>query len=93
MRGQVLDAAEYMLRMSKTPDEEVMIVALASDVRIEQKFTKDIRQLVGTLSRMKHDATLWARDFPVGSTGAGYFGNISTLMDVLGSYDGPAKTP
>jgi VWFA-related protein len=88
MRGQVLDAAEWMLRMSKTPDEEVMIVALASDVRVEQKFTTDIRQLVATLSRMKHDATLWARDFPVGSTGAGYFGNISTLMDVLGSYDG-----
>jgi len=88
MRGQVLDAAEYMLRMSKTPDEEVMIVALASNVRVEQKFTKDIRQLVATLSRMKHDATLWARDFPIGSTGAGYFGNIVTLMDVLGGYDG-----
>jgi len=88
MRPQVLDAAEWMLRMSKTDDEEVMIVALASEVRVEQKFTKDIRKLVATLSRMKHDATLWARDFPVGSTGAGYFGKISTLMDVLGSYDG-----
>lgn len=88
-RGQVLDDAEWMLRLSKTPDEEVMIVALASEVRIEQKFTKDIRQLVATLSRMKHDVTLWARDFPVGVTGAGYFGNVSTLMDVLGGYDGP----
>lgn len=88
MRGQVLDAAEWMLRMSKTDDEEVMIVALASEVRIEQKFTKDIRQLVAALSRMKHDVTLWARDFPVGSSGAGYFGGISTLMDVLGGYDG-----
>lgn len=87
-RPQVLDDAEWMLRMSKTPDEEVMIVALASEVRIEQKFTKDIRQLVATLSRMKHDATLWSRDFPIGSTGAGYFGNLSTLMDVLSAYDG-----
>lgn len=88
MRQQVLDAAEVMLRMSKTDDEEVMIVALASEVRVEQKFTKNIKQLVAALSRMKHDVTLWARDFPVGSSGRGYFGNISTLMDVLGSYDG-----
>jgi hypothetical protein len=57
-------------------------------VRIEQKFTKEIRQLIATLSRMKHDVTLWAQDFPVGTRGRGYFGNISTLMDVLGSYDG-----
>jgi VWFA-related protein len=87
-RPQVLDDAEWMLRQAKTPDEEVMIVALASEVRVEQKFTKDIRQLVATLSRMKHDATLWARDFPVGVTGAGYFENVSTLMDVLSAYDG-----
>jgi len=87
-RPQVLDAAERMLRMSKTDDEEVMIVALASEVRVEQKFTKDIRQLAATLSRMKHDVTLWARDVPVGSSGESYFGGYSTLMDVLASYDG-----
>jgi VWFA-related protein len=89
MRRQVLEAAETLLRMSKTDDEEVMIVALASGVRVEQKFTKDIRQLAQSLSRMQHDVTLWARDFPIGSTGRGYFGSFSTLMDVLGSYDGP----
>jgi VWFA-related protein len=89
MRNQVLDAAEWMLRMSKPPEEEVMIVALTGEVRVEQKFTSDIRQLVGAMSRMKHDVTLWARDFPVGSSGRGYFQDISTLMDVLGSYDGP----
>jgi len=88
MRAQVLDAAEWMLRFAKTPDEEVMIVALAGEVRVEQKFTKDIRLLVAALSRMKHDVTLWAREFPVGVSGAGYFNNVSTLMDVLGGYDG-----
>jgi VWFA-related protein len=88
MRPQVLDAAAAMLRLAKTDDEEVMIVALASEVRVEQKFTKNVKQLVAALSRMKHDDTLWSRDFPLGSSGAGYFGNISTLMDVLGSYDG-----
>ncbi len=88
MRPQVLDAAAAMLRISKTDDEEVMIVALTSEVRVEQRFTKDIRHLVGTLDRMKRDVTLWAREYPVGATGSGYFGSLSTLMDVLGSYDG-----
>lgn len=88
MRSQVIDAAEWMLQMSKTPDEEVMIVALTSEVRVEQNFTSDIHQLMGTLGRMKRDVTLWARDFPVGVSGQSYFRNISTLMDVLGSYEG-----
>ena len=88
MRPQLLEAAEAMLRMSKTPDEEVMIVALTSEVRVEQRFTKDIRLLVGALERMKHDVTLWAREYGSGTTGKGYFGRMATLMDVLGSYDG-----
>ena len=87
MRPQLLDAAQAMLRMSKTPDEEVMIVALTSEVRVEQGFTKDIRHLIGALERMKHDVTLWAREYGSGATGRGYFGRIATLMDVLGSYD------
>jgi len=89
MRPQVLDAADAMLRMSKTPDEEVMIVALTSEVRVEQRFTKDTKRLTQTLARMKHDATLWSREYPVGASGQSYFANVSTLMDVLGSYDGP----
>jgi hypothetical protein len=88
MREQVIDAAEDMLRMSKTPEEEVMIVALTSEVRVEQRFTKDVRQAVQALERMKHDVTLWAREYPAGTTGEGYFDRIATLMDVLGSYDG-----
>jgi hypothetical protein len=58
VRSKVLDAAQRMLQMSKTDEEEVMIVALTSQVRIEQKFTADARQLNATLSRMKHDVTL-----------------------------------
>jgi len=88
MRARVLDAAAAMLRMSKTPDEEVMIVALTFEVRVEQRFTKEIQHLTQTLERMKHDVTLFGRDFPTGASGRHYFGNISTLMDVLGSYDG-----
>jgi VWFA-related protein len=88
MRPQVIDAAKAMLRLAKTDDEEVMIVALTYDVRVEQKFTKDTKRLLAALSRMKNDSTLWSREFSLGSSGAGYFSNLSTLMDVLGGYDG-----
>ena len=89
MRPQVLEAAERMLRTAKAPDEEVMIVALAGEVRIEQRFTKDMRLLTMALDRMGHDVTLWARDFPIGVSGESYFQHVTTLMDVLESYDGP----
>jgi VWFA-related protein len=88
-RPQFLEAAERMLRQSKPPDEEVMIVALAGEVRIEQRFTKDVRLLTMALDRMGHDVTLWARDFPLGVSGESYFQHLATLMDVLESYDGP----
>ncbi|HEX4826084.1 MAG TPA: VWA domain-containing protein [Candidatus Polarisedimenticolaceae bacterium] len=88
MRGQILDAAAAVLRAVKPPEEEVMIVALTDEVRVEQKFTTDVRLLVGALARMKHDATLAFRDYPLGVSGRTYFENITTLMDVLGSYDG-----
>jgi VWFA-related protein len=88
-RPQFLEAAERMLRQSKPPDEEVMIVALAGEVRIEQRFTKDVRLLTMALDRMGHDVTLWARDFPIGVSGESYFQHLATLMDVLESYDGP----
>ena len=88
-RPGVLEAAERMLRQSKAPDEEVMIVALAGEVRVEQRFTKDLRLLTMALQRMGHDVTLWARDFPIGVSGESYFQHVTTLMDVLESYDGP----
>ena len=88
-RPQVLEAAERMLLEGKAPDEEVMIVALAGEVRVEQRFTKDVRLLSMALQRMGHDVTLWARDFPIGVSGESYFQRLTTLMDVLESYDGP----
>lgn len=89
MRPEVLAAAEHMLRQAKAPDEEVMIVALAGDVRVEQRFTKDLTLLTAALDRMGHDVTLWAREFPIGVSGESYFQHLATLLDVLESYDGP----
>ncbi|RKZ13036.1 hypothetical protein DRQ53_13935, partial [bacterium] len=42
----VLDAIESMLRMSMTSGEEIMLVALAGGVRVEQRFTNDPRVIV-----------------------------------------------
>ena len=88
-RPGMLEVAERMLTQGKAPDEEVMIVALTDQVRVEQRFTKDIRLLRAALQRMGHDVTLWARDFPIGVSGESYFQHVTTLMDVLESYEGP----
>jgi VWFA-related protein len=87
-RKQTIDAARNMIRLAKTAEEEIMIVALTSSVRIEQRFTNDKRQLDATLQRMEHDVTLWGREFPLGSSSREYFKNMITVMDVLDGYDG-----
>ena len=88
-RSGVVDYARYMLARGKTTNEEVMVVALADGVRIEQRFTKDPAKLDKTLQRMEHDLTLYARDFGGGVSGRTYFDTLSTLMDVLAQYDSP----
>jgi VWFA-related protein len=88
LRGQVLDFARSMLQVAKGDAEEIMIVALAYGVRVEQKFTTDTRLLDAALQRMEHDSTLWARQFKLGSSGREYFDDLITLMDVLSGYPG-----
>lgn len=88
MREQILEAAISMLEFAKGDEEEVMIVALGYGVRVEQRFTSDLRTLRAALTRMEHDVTLWAREFPLGASGEGYFDDLVTLMDVLGGYEG-----
>lgn len=77
-----------MLRAGKTSEEEVMIVAMGYGVRVEQKFTSDLRQLVAALQRMSKDMTLWAREFNVGASGRQYFDDLTTVMDIAGGYEG-----
>jgi VWFA-related protein len=88
MRPQILEAAQAMLQGLKTDEEEVMIVALAYGVRVEQRFTSNLRDLSLALRRMEHDVTLWAMEFGTGASGETYFKDMVALMDVLGGYDG-----
>jgi VWFA-related protein len=88
MRTELLEAASAMLRMSKTAEEEVMIVALAWGARVEQRFTSNLDLLLQTLQRMEHDASLYAFDYSLGATGKSYFDDMTALMDVLAGYEG-----
>jgi VWFA-related protein len=88
MRTELLEAAAAMLRMAKTPEEEVMIVALAWGVRVEQRFTSNLDLLLQALQRMEHDASLYAFDYSLGASGQTYFDDMSSLMDVLAGYEG-----
>jgi len=88
VRAPMLEAAASMIDAFKPDEEEVMIVALAWGVRIEQRFTSDKRQLLATLQRMEHDKTLWAFEYTTGTTSKEYFSDLITLMDVLEGHDG-----
>jgi VWFA-related protein len=86
-RMLVLDAAATLLRTRKAPDEQVMLVALTHDLRVEQRFTRDLDELLDSLERMEYDRTLGTRQYGFVS-GKDYFKNMATLMDVLAAYDG-----
>ena len=90
-RGEALRAAQWLVRNVKSPGDQVMVAALANGMRIEQRFTHDVDELVATLERMEYDRSLWAREY--GSvTDRAFFDNLATLMDVLAQYDGPKAT-
>jgi VWFA-related protein len=87
-RQRLLDAAQYMIQSWKPDNEEIMVAALADGLRVEQRFTKNTKQIQRTLRRMEVDETLWPRTFGTGS-GRIWFEDLAVLMDVLGAYDGP----
>jgi VWFA-related protein len=87
-RTKVLDQMREMVRQAKAPNEEVMIVAVANGLRIEQRFTKDSAEILEAIHRLDYDVTLFASDHSA-ATGESYFEALSTLMDVLEAYDGP----
>jgi hypothetical protein len=70
-----------------TPADEIMIAAIAPRLRVEQRFTNDPQQVLDSLDRMFHDATLFAANM-TNATGAEYLDALTSLMDVLEPYDG-----
>lgn len=87
-RSDVLAQARAAIADDKAPGDEVMIVAMANGLRIEQRFTAEVETLVETLRRMEHDTTLYAMDFGSLVTDRSFFENLATLADVLANYEG-----
>ncbi len=87
-RGETLNQAQAMVLQNKAPGEEIMVVALADGLRIEQRFTNQLEQVADTLRRMEHDVTLYARDFATTVTDRAFFDDLARLSDVLENYDG-----
>jgi len=86
-RVNALRQAAIMSVKDKTPNEEIMVAAMADGLRIEQGFTKDYEKVVRTLERMEYDVTLYGRDFQP-TTERPFLDNLGTLHDVLAQYDG-----
>ena len=87
LRQELLDGARAMIDRDMAAGDEMMIVALAGGLRVEQRFTAEADAVFEALERMEKDVTLWARDFdPL--TDRSFFESIATLLTVLGETDG-----
>jgi VWFA-related protein len=86
-RLEAIQQAKAMIAYNKTGGEQVMIVALADGLRIEQRFSSDPNLALATLDRMEHDKSLYAREFS-GVSGRAFFDDMGVLMDVMSFIDG-----
>jgi VWFA-related protein len=87
-RHWAMQQAKAMVAGGMGENDEIMVVALANGVRVEQRFTGDPREALQSLVRMEHDASLWARTFePL--TERSFFDNLGVVMDVLSFTEGP----
>jgi VWFA-related protein len=83
-RERSLGTAMKMVEEGIADDDEVMIAALTGGLRIEQPFTTDKREVLGSLKRMQKDVSLWNGNFRHTSE-TGFVRGITSLFDVLGS--------
>jgi len=86
-RAQVIEGLKQQIGAAMTPSDEFMVAAIAPRLRIEQRFTSDPQEVLDTLDRMYHDATLFAADL-TNATGGEYLDALASLMDVLEPYPG-----
>lgn len=99
-RIEMIEGLEKMVGDSDAASEEMMVVALANRIRVEQPFTTDRQEVLSALARMKQDRSLW-EDPPNGTHRPGgpirrphahefaLFDGLAGLVRWLGTYDGP----
>lgn len=69
-------------------DEELMLVALANGLRVEQPFTRDRKVFLGALRRMEYDISLWNANYQH-LTEKAIFSGLEALYEILGTVEGP----
>ena len=85
LRPEVLERARESVRHAASPGDEVMVVALNGGRRVEQHFTDDLDEVVGTLDRMEFDITLWQPDY-FHLHESLFVDPLVALLDILGQY-------
>jgi VWFA-related protein len=86
-RTDVLERAREMVRHGMTSNDEVMVVAIAGGLRIEQTFTSDRQRVEDVLEQMEYDISLWNGNF-THLTEQPFFASMNALFNVLGSVPG-----
>jgi len=86
-REDVFDRAKEMVKRGELAGQEVMLAALNGGLRIEQQFTDRPDELLKSLHRMRHDISLWGRDY-FHLNEFSFVSGLTALFDVLGTIEG-----
>lgn len=86
-RQLAIESLRDLLERRLAGGEELMIVALANGLRVEQYFTRDRKSLLGAIRRMEHDVSLWNGNF-THRTERPTFAALEALMEVLSEVQG-----
>jgi VWFA-related protein len=87
-RVEVVRDIEAMIRNYHTPNEELMIVAVTSRLRVEQPFTRDRDEILHTLRRMVEDPSLWQEHVNPHYAEFALFDALTALIRMLSGYEG-----
>jgi len=76
-----------MVRAGAADGDEMMVVALNGGLRIEQRFTQELAQVVSSLERMQHDVSLWQPEFQHLNE-SGFVRGMTSMLEFLGTVPG-----
>jgi VWFA-related protein len=87
-RVALLEDLEQLVRNSRAPGDELMVVAITHRLRVEQPFTGDMELVISTLDRMKNDPTLWMENAFLHEHEFSFFDAMIDLIRSMRDYEG-----
>ena len=87
-RAEVFQNVRDLVNRRLAGDEELMLVALANGLRVEQPFTRDREAFLRALRRMEYDVSLWSANYGHLTENA-IFDGLEALYEILGAIEGP----